>query len=189
MIKKWLPISVLLPALFGCSAADALPPSVETEIEKAMGMDITIPQDERFAVTFVSLRFPPVVNGQEQKGMLVASIAYAAQKGKLIEISPEQKKQLELKGQQKILFGEYVGDQVIHCEISNMHNSLYNADIKTIEGVTVEYQFVERGQQKFLFTVFNWKQGAYSFMFKLSEKFADTDGFAFTQNVIKTLQE
>lgn len=121
--------------------------------------------------------------------MITASIAYARERGKLIEIPPERQKQLELTGQQKILFGSYEGDQVIHCEISSLHNSLANAETKTIEGITVEYQLVEREQKKFMFTVFNWEQGAYSFMFKLSETFSENDGFAFTQNVIKALQE
>lgn len=189
MWKKLLGLTSVLLALTGCAADNGLPKQIEPEIEKVLGIDVYIPQDQRFPMTYAEIRYPLELKGKKVGNRHEVFISYAKEKGELEELPADQKKLLEVQGNRKFLFGPYTGKQMIHYQISNEHTSLANAETKEIAGTQVEFNRIQRDDGKILFVGFNWKKGSYTFTFMLNDTFTEKEAFSFTENVLHELNK
>jgi hypothetical protein len=158
--------------------ANGLPQETEQRMEQELGTEIVVPVLDQYQVKFAEIVYSPVGDRR------VARIVYTDQKGPLMELTQEQKDQIEKKQQRKFFYGEYEGKPLIMMEISNMKGSLANAKVQQIEGIDVEYSFKEVESGKYAFYSFNVENGSYLITFQLNKMFTEEDAVDFIRRIL-----
>ncbi|WP_312111225.1 hypothetical protein [Brevibacillus reuszeri] len=160
--------------------ANGLPPEIHQKVEKELGTEFVVPVLDHFQVKLAEMMYPPLVNNEVIGDRRVAVIVYTDQKGPLIELTHEEKEQLEKKQRRKFYYGEYEGKPLIRMEISNEKNSLFDAKVQQIEGVEVEE--VESGNYGVY--AFQVDRSSYFIVFQISDRFTDKDAVEFIRRLL-----
>ncbi|KNB74154.1 hypothetical protein ADS79_06650 [Brevibacillus reuszeri] len=164
--------------------ATGLPPDIHQKVEKELGTKFVVPVLDHFQVKLAEMMYPPLVNNEVIGDRRVAVIVYTDQKGPLIELTNEQKEQLEKKQRRKFYYGEYEGKPLIRMEISNEKNSLFDAKLQQIEGVEVEYSFKEVESGNYGVYAFQLERSSYFIIFQISDRFTDKDAVEFIRRIL-----
>jgi hypothetical protein len=153
------------------TSANGLPQEIHQAMEQELGTKMVVPVLDHYQVKFAAILYPPVINNKVIGDRRVATIVYTDQKGPLMELTPEQKDQIEKKQRRKFFYGEYEGKPLITMEISNEKGSLADAKVLQIEDVEVEYSFKEVKTGTYAFYSFNLEHSSYFITFQLSNRF------------------
>ncbi|WP_419877536.1 hypothetical protein [Brevibacillus centrosporus] len=164
--------------------ANGLPRDIEETMERELGTKMVVPVLDHYLVKFAGILYPPVINNKVVGDRRVATIIYTDQKGPLIELTPEQKEQIETKQRRKFFYGEFEGKPLITMEISNEKGSLIDAKVQQIEGIEVEYNFKEVESGKYGFYSFNVEKGSYFITFQINNSFTEEDAVDFIRRIL-----
>ncbi|WP_301171958.1 hypothetical protein [Brevibacillus nitrificans] len=162
---------------------------LQQKMEKELGTKMVVPLWEGYQVKFAAIQHPPVVNNQQVGNRRVATIVYTDQRGPLIDLNPEQKRQLESKQRRTVFYGEFEGKPLIRMEISNERGSLMEARVQKIDGVEVEFQIKEVESGKFGIYSFNLERSSYFITFRIDESFTQEDVVEFIRRIITASHE
>jgi len=189
MTKILLMVIISTALLTGCNHNVAsIPKDIETRLEEVLKVDVVVPALENYQIKYAEVQYPPILHNKPVGNRLVARIVYTDEKGPLIELTKEQKAEMEERKERSILYGEYEGKAVIILEISNMKTSFADAKVQQIEGVDVEYsdKVVESG--RYAFYSFNIGDGSYTTTFLLNDTFTDLDAVEYIKKLISELK-
>jgi hypothetical protein len=164
--------------------ASGLPQKIHQKMEEELGTKMVVPVWDSYQVKFAEILYPPVLNDKVVGDRRVATIVYTDQKGPLIELTNEQKEQVEKKQRRKFFYGEYEGKPLIRMEISNERGSLMNAKIQQIEGIDVEYNEKEVESGNYAFYSFHLENASYLITFQINQAFQEKDAVRFIRSIL-----
>lgn len=152
---------------------------IQTKIKDHIGFDVSFPEVDHYKVNNISLEYPPEINSGEPNGdRHVVSIFYAAQRGEKLESNHDDQ-------QQEHIYGPYEGKPIINVSVSNFKNSMNNAKVKEMNGVTVQYIEKKQNNNHILSSSFNVKNGSFQLNFHLNETFKIDDAWNYVEKIVK----
>ncbi|WP_442599926.1 hypothetical protein [Neobacillus sp. D3-1R] len=166
--------------------------SVSASIEKIavgeFGKSVVIPELEEYPIIFSAITKPAFLDNPSD-----LTISYGNEKG---EIDPRfksdnQQKKWEKEQESLLLYGPYLGKEVINIQYRPGRLEFGNSGVqkKVINGMTVEYEHFKRDAGEFVLVNINTKVGGYSVQMRITDGFTLSDSEQVLEEITKQLKD
>ncbi|RBP86578.1 hypothetical protein DFO70_12546 [Cytobacillus firmus] len=177
---------VLLKTFTGADSGTAA--FIEKEAEAVFGKDLIIPEFKQFEISFAAITIPEFLDKPSD-----LSISYSDDKKEIDPVfdEDEEKVKWEKAQESKLLYGPYSGKEYFRIQYRSGQvepGDSNEVKKKTINGIPLEYQYINKESGEFVFAYINHNGGAYLFEFNLGQEFTKTDADQVLEEFVEQLE-
>lgn len=167
--------------LMGCSNGIDSTASAEKVVKEYLGNDVIIIQPNNLSILSIDIVKPLSVTGESTDGLYRVNISYGLEHGELIELTDQQRYEIEKNQGNQLLYGVYSGKVYVHLEITNGTTVIDDLEANFPERIRVQNSM---DGDRFISTVLTNDDLSYYLTFNIDDNFTEEDAMEFTGYLI-----